>query len=115
MRVAVVDIGMMCVSMGGWLVAVFVAMRAVRGHTFGVVMCVLVVVVGVEVCVDEEFVLMFVVVMFAEVQPDAEDHEESGWDSSSCERLTEDHDRDDDADEWCDTEVRAGARGAEMP
>ena len=38
MRVAVVDIGMMCVSMGGWLVAVFVATRAVRGHTFGVVM-----------------------------------------------------------------------------
>ena len=65
MRVAVVDIGMMCVSMDHRLVAVFVAMRAAREHTFGVVVRVLVVVVGVEVCVHEEFMLMLMVVMFA--------------------------------------------------
>ena len=114
MRVAVVDIGTMCVSMDNWRVAVFVAMRAIREHAFGVVMAMLVVVVGVEVCVHEEFVLMFVVVILAEMQPDAEHHEEPSRNSSYCDRLTEDNDRYDDAHEWSNTEVRAGARGAKM-
>ncbi len=113
MTVPVVQVGIMRMAMHEPLVAVPMRVRLAAGIARGVGVKV-VGVVAVPVLVLHRLVGVAVNVLLDEVQPDADPHQAAREDELQRRRLAEQRDGEHGADEGCEREIGAGARGTEM-
>ena len=97
-------------AMDNRLVAVLVAVRPVDDQISGVLMDVAIVLVRMEMSVDEKYMVVFMVVVLAEMKPNTKRHEQPSRDHPSHERFAEHRECHDHPHEWSDAEIGAGPR-----
>lgn len=114
MRVAVVDIREMRMPMDDRLVCMQMRVRFGAIPSGGMLVT-MVLVVRVRVFVRDRLVHVFMLVVFRNVQPDTQRHHCTGHGKLQRHRIMLNQERQRGAKKWRNREVRAGARGSQVP